>query len=419
MQLGDWLEDRNHFGEALAVYGQGLALGSNRREFWRRHILARSNLNEQSDLAQSAGPAPADVGRKLDAIKCHRLERARALAACRKALKADPASPRIRARIEALEALLGVVTYAQSADTNGIRWTDQGALPSPVPGSQTVTQLPAQELASRQADGRVTQRLGTAHPPARIIGQQTAILDGLDIGRFHALVIGSNDYRDFPPLETAVNDAASVADILRKDYGFRVETLINATRYEIVSALSRLRSRLSRRDNLLVYYAGHGILDEPTARGYWLPVDAEQNNFANWLSTADVTDALKGMQAQHVLVVADACYSGSLSRRLPHTMDDGNSDRRAHMQRLVLNRSRTVLSSGGLEPVLDSGGGRHSVFTGAFLNVLRENQGVLEAGALFRNVRARVVANADQTPEYSQMRQAGHRDGEFIFVRIR
>jgi hypothetical protein len=35
----------------------------------------------------------------------------------------------------------------------------------------------------------------------------------------------------------------------------------------------------------------------------------------------------------------------------------------------------------------------------------------------FEQVRQNVVLNADQTPEYSDIRRAGHEGGDFLFVR--
>ena len=76
------------------------------------------------------------------------------------------------------------------------------------------------------------------------------------------------------------------------------------------------------------------------------------------------------------------------------------------------------MTSGGLEPVLDSGGGNNSVFTKAFVNALIENQSILEASRMFAAVRRSVILNADQTPEYADIRKAGHEGGDFIFIRI-
>ena len=65
--------------------------------------------------------------------------------------------------------------------------------------------------------------------------------DGL--GTYHALVIGNNDYRLLRPLRTAVDDARAVASVLQDQYGFRVALLLNANRYEILSALNGMRAR--------------------------------------------------------------------------------------------------------------------------------------------------------------------------------
>ena len=45
-------------------------------------------------------------------------------------------------------------------------------------------------------------------------------------------------------------------------------------RERCVSALNEFRGKLTEADNLLIYYAGHGTLEEKNQRGYWLPVDA-------------------------------------------------------------------------------------------------------------------------------------------------
>ncbi|MGI9287085.1 MAG: caspase family protein [Pseudomonadales bacterium] len=233
-------------------------------------------------------------------------------------------------------------------------------------------------------------------------------------GRYRALVIGNNRYAEFPKLQTPVADAIAVAKLLERDYGFNVTRLTNASRYKVLKALAQLRKELTAEDNLLVYYAGHGYLDEATRRGYWLPIDAERDNTANWISTDDITDTLAGVAAKHAIVIADSCFSGTLTRATPAFNRD---ERNALLQRLASKRSRTVLTSGGLEPVLDDGDGKHSIFARVFLDILTENQGVLEAERLFVSLRDRVALNADQTPQYAPIRKAGHAGGDFIFVR--
>ena len=235
----------------------------------------------------------------------------------------------------------------------------------------------------------------------------------IDFGQYNALVIGNNDYRYLPKLQTAISDAGDVSRILRNDYGFRVQLLLDADRSQILLALNRLRTRLGPRDNLLIYYAGHGWLDKEGDEGYWLPVDAQLENTVNWVSNSSITTMLRGMRAKHVLIVADSCYAGKLARGVHKVKKSPD-----YLYRISNKRARSVLSSGGLEPVVDSGGaGHHSVFASAFITALLDNDGIMDGTQLFSNIRRPVMLNSDQTPEYSDLRKAGHDGGDFIFVR--
>ncbi len=249
------------------------------------------------------------------------------------------------------------------------------------------------------------------------VRRTVAAAEGIDYGNYHALVIGNNAYKHLKDLEMAVVDAEAVADLLERRYGFEVETLTNATRYEIMSALARMRAKLTEDDNLLIYYAGHGSLDVASDEGYWLPADAERDNPANWLANTTISAQLRAMSAKHVMVIADSCYSGKLTRNIGVELRTG-VERTAWLRRMNTRRSRTALTSGGLEPVLDAGGGAHSVFAKALLEALGSNEDVLDGQSLFDAIKRPVVLNADQTPEYADIRKAGHDGGDFLFVPI-
>ena len=191
----------------------------------------------------------------------------------------------------------------------------------------------------------------------------------------------------------------------------------------VLSNLNKLREELTEDDNLLIYYAGHGELDQVNLRGHWLPVDAEPNSTANWISNVDITDILNAISARHVLVVADSCYSGTMTRSALARLESGMSDetRLKWFKVMARTRSRSVLTSGGLKPVLDSGSGDHSVFANAFFHVLQENDDVLEGYKLYRQVsdQVKVAAaryNMEQTPQYAPILHGGHEAGEFFFV---
>jgi len=253
--------------------------------------------------------------------------------------------------------------------------------------------------------------LGEAQP-VRLTPLPVPAPGTVNFGSYHALVIGIDHYRAVTPLKTAVGDARTVADLLQKEYGFKVTLLVDATRNQILDAFDDLRRALTENDNLLIYYAGHGYLDADSDRGFWLPVDAHADRRANWLSNSDIADVVRATRAKHVLVVADSCYAGTLTRSLSVQMSALDD-----FSRLAQKRARTALVSGGLEPVEDAGGGGHSVFAKAFLDSLLANTGVVDMSQIFSSMRRQVILSAAQTPQYGDIRQTGHEGGDFIFVR--
>jgi hypothetical protein len=247
----------------------------------------------------------------------------------------------------------------------------------------------------------------------------------LEFGNYYALVIGNSDYEKLPDLDTPDEDARAVNSILKSKYGFTTQLLINANRYQLLSALNELRTKLTENDNLLIYYAGHGELDKTNERGQWLPIDAEINNTSNWVSNIDVTDILNTMNAKHIIVVADSCYSGAMTRTAIPRIEAGLSQKQKFetVKVMIQTKSRTALTSGGEEQVMDGGGGGHSIFAKAVIDALQNNQGLLEAQQLFDTVSDVVIPvaranNISQTPEYAPIKNAGHDGGEFLFIAI-
>lgn len=72
-----------------------------------------------------------------------------------------------------------------------------------------------------------------------------------------ALLVGINDYRDWPDLSGAVNDVREFQQLLR---GFEIVALTDdaATRDAILQSLDRLAMSAKRGDVIFFYYAGHG-----------------------------------------------------------------------------------------------------------------------------------------------------------------
>lgn len=276
----------------------------------------------------------------------------------------------------------------------------------------TLQLVPPQPVAAASATSPMNQRAPAPDP-----------LRSIDYGQFHALVIGNNRYRHLPQLTTAVNDANAISQVLRERFGFTVTQLTNADRYSILSALNTLRETLTSADNLLIYYAGHGELDQVNQRGHWLPVDAEATNSANWISNTSVSDLVNAINARHVFMVVDSCYAGTLTRSGVSNLHAGmtSAEQLQWTRQRVAKRARLVLASGGVAPVLDEGSNGHSVFAGALLDALRQTTAITASRDLYQAVAARVTHAAadyafDQLPEYAPLRFAGHEAGEFFLV---
>jgi hypothetical protein len=238
------------------------------------------------------------------------------------------------------------------------------------------------------------------------------------VGKYYAMVVGNNNYKYLPKLETAVKDAIEVDKILKTTYGFETELLLDATRGDMLSTLSRLRKRMEPEDNLMIYYAGHGVFEEVAQEAYWLPVDAKEDDESNWIIADSITAEMKRNPARHVLIVADSCYSGTLTRSADVNLSSRRS-REYFLKKMFQQSSRTLMASGGNEPVVDNGADGHSIFAYTFLRALREiDEAVFTAEELFyRFVKQSVAGQAEQTPVYSIIRNSGHDGGDFVFIK--
>jgi uncharacterized protein len=259
--------------------------------------------------------------------------------------------------------------------------------------------------------------------------QSTTAPSAISPGAYYALIIGINDYPSLPHLTTAVHDAQTVGTLLESTFGFKghVTYLLNqkATRANIMDALEGSKGyaqTLSASDNLLIYYAGHGYYNDRTDKAYWLPFDAESAFSANHISADDLTTAIRGIASHHILIIADSCYSGDLTRGVDDNITSSSSAT-GFIRRMMAAPSRNILSSGGNEPVADAGPGGHSIFAAALLHALSDQPGpFFTAADLADPVRKSVRAHSSQIPEYTRIGNSMPRNfpidiGDFVFER--
>lgn len=254
--------------------------------------------------------------------------------------------------------------------------------------------------------------------------QESANSLSKQFGEFHALIIGNDKYQYQQNLKTAVADAITVEQVLATQYGYKTTLLLNATRHDILSTLYTLKNELDGNKNLLVYYAGHGEMRD--SRGHWLPVDAQINDQSNWIPTQQITDLISQFDARKIMVVADSCFSGVLTRNSILSpgikIDVKNSKHLKWLNAMSKGKSRTVLTSGGLQPVLDGGGGAHSVFAKHFIAALDNNKSVIDAHTLYNRIfpgvkEDAIILNVEQSPLYAPIKGVNHHSVDYFFIR--
>jgi len=244
-------------------------------------------------------------------------------------------------------------------------------------------------------------------------------------GNYWALIIGINNYSQWPQLRTAAKDAKELSNVLTRHYGFRKDRVIlrlneAATLSRINKDLRDISSTLGPNDNLLVYFAGHGQLDDLTGEGYWIPVDGQAKDTSSWLPNSLVKNILSSEQVKgkNIVVIADSCYSGSLLRGGPSLLSADDARYEARLQELALRKSRQVISSGGVEPVADGGRDGHSLFAYYLIKALRENRRqVIDIENILHSAVWKPVSEiGGQRPSLGRLKTAMDEDGQFVLV---
>lgn len=231
----------------------------------------------------------------------------------------------------------------------------------------------------------------------------------------YMLMIAIDQYNGWPELNNAVTDAGRFEDVLKRKYGFQdndIHKVVNAdaTRQGIINGFRNLIENTGPNDNIIIYYSGHGYFDATLGEGYWIPVDAEKGNDGDYVPNSFILQLIKKVQAKHVFLVADACFSGSLF----------NESHRGYTENVGKYKSRWGLASGRLEFVSDGEAGTQSPFNKHLCDYL-ENHGDEEfsVSELIQHVKKEVANETHQAPVGNPLRNTGDEGGEFIFKKVK
>ena len=137
-----------------------------------------------------------------------------------------------------------------------------------------------------------------------------------EFARSLAIVIGINQYGNgISLLQTAVNDAKAIAQILEQQHQYKVRLLLDqeASLQGFQKLLEQDLKDIKSNDRLLFYFAGHGIAlnGEDGPEGFLIPQDAELGDTKSYLPMLKLQAALSDLPCRHFLGILDCCFAGA------------------------------------------------------------------------------------------------------------
>ena len=326
--------------------------------------------------------------------------------------------------------------------------TPRTSVPTQYSPSQSSAQTPALShpptLSSQTRNRFKLPKSSTSERPTEYT-DKWAIIVGID--RYEA---GNSTFGD---LDYAVNDARDFKELLVNEFGYQNDHVrylidLDASQAEVVDSFTRWLpgKQPKESDSVLVFFAGHG-----TREGQLACVDTriENQSESNVLLVSQVRDWLAALRCKHKLVILDSCYSGALFKNLNESENQkdlaslndqgqGKMSLTSSANRSEGNRSNDGttgnpekfayylqhsaffgMSAGRNTPVADgSEQFRHSPFTGALLQVMRERADSPEPDHAFnfRQLAAMVEKNVKsgtgQVPNWGRLEQG---EGDFVF----
>ena len=262
----------------------------------------------------------------------------------------------------------------------------------------TSNSVPIEVVKPKENEGNITlQTLGITKVP-----------------KYYALIVGVSEYKNAGPnlqnLDMPAKDAERLASLLVDKYTFDpndVTLLKNPTREDLINELEQLDDKITNKDNLLIFYAGHGFYDKDKDFGYWLPSDAKIDSRSAWIANSTVKDYVGGINSKHTLLITDACFGGSIfkTRSVDAIIMQFNQ--------MYKNNSRKAMTSGSLTEVPDK-----SIFLKYLIKSLDENSDVfLSASKLFNRMYEPITNNTSTLPQMGVIQGAGDEGGDFIFIK--
>ncbi|MFJ6427006.1 caspase family protein [Streptomyces hydrogenans] len=219
-----------------------------------------------------------------------------------------------------------------------------------------------------------------------------------DPGASRAVLIGTSRFDYLEQLPAVSNNLTALAELLTSPISLRMPAL-NVTLVENplnpAAVLDPLRQAAAEAtDTLIVYYAGHGLIDPHDALALALP-HSQLGRVETSLTYDWLRQILLDSPAQRHIVLLDCCYSGRALGRM--SASPGLADQAAVEGTFLLAASAETQTA--LAPVGDT----HTAFTGALLETLRHGipggPPLLDLETIYRHLRLTLESRSQPVPQ--------------------
>lgn len=226
----------------------------------------------------------------------------------------------------------------------------------------------------------------------------TSLADAAKLNRTdYALIFATDQYDNWSDLVNPVFDSKTIAEELRKTYGFKVEMIENATQSEMLKKIREYgEKKYQPLDQLFIFFAGHGTYDQTFGEGFVVTRESLLNDEAKttYLSHNRLRSIANNIPCEHIFLAMDVCFGGTFDQALASSRGGEEEVYREQNQsefitRKLAYKTRKFLTSGGKTYVSDGIPGKHSPFAKSFIDALRSRggrDGILTLPELFTYV---------------------------------
>ncbi|MEL6627386.1 MAG: caspase family protein [Bacteroidota bacterium] len=243
---------------------------------------------------------------------------------------------------------------------------------------------------------RVTATNAGGNAESRVITVTYTPQDEVYERKDYAILFGTQTYANpkYAQLENATYDVQSVGKELETRFGFdSVVIVMDPNKADLRTTLGRFAQKsFTSYDQLFIFYMGHGDLDPLFENGYFVASDA--TSLDGCTSHADFLAMVDRINCRHIMVVADACFSGRMANQTYETLGGGdrlydqkNKDQiEIIKERLDPLRPTRIFIASGSDKVPAGIPGRHTPFTSSLLSAFSKANSdqnfMLDAGEL-------------------------------------